>query len=311
MSRRVVLAGNNLAAVYALDLLLEVVEPTDVLAVAPEPKRVADWQDSLESAAQAAGVPCIAPADVNDPEILERIGDHGADLLLSVYYTQIFKPDLLELVNGPILNVHPSLLPRHRGTAPVIWAIVEGDTNTGLTVHHIDAGIDTGNIVLQHRIPIHPDDTGYQLHLKLAKLARAAVADLIRDWAEGRPIPVGQEQTGDESSHSNRDPRVNHLNWSLDRARIRNIVRALAPPLPGAFSLLDGQVLAIAKVDPVDYSDSPAKPAGMIELPRTGAPLVWAADGPLRMAAFVDDGVTRPGEDLQAFRNVAQGQILE
>jgi hypothetical protein len=75
--------------------------------------------------------------------------------------------------------------------------------------------------------------------------------------------------------------------------------------------LLDGQVLAIAKVDPVDYSDSPAKPAGMIELPRTGAPLVWAADGPLRMAAFVDDGVTRPGEDLQAFRTVAQGQILE
>jgi methionyl-tRNA formyltransferase len=310
MRRRVVLAGNNLAAVYTLDLLLDVVEPDDILAVAPDPGSTPGWQVSLEEAAHATGVPCISPVDVNEAEILDRIAEQRANLLLSVYYTQIFRPTLLELVEGPVLNFHPSLLPRHRGTAPIVWAIVEGDAMTGLTVHHIDAGIDTGNVVMQQPIPIHPDDTGYRLHLKIAKLARAAAADLIRAWAQGRSIPPGREQSGEASSHSSRDPRVNHLNWSLPRDRIRNIVRALAPPLPGAFALVDDRALTIASLEPVDVAGLPSKPPGMLELLRGGGPIVWASDGPLRLATFVDDGVVRPGEELESRRNLVEGQML-
>ena len=81
MGKRVVLAGNNLAAVYTLDLLLQVVEAEDILAVAPEPRSAPVWQASLEEAARAAGVPCISPVDVNDAEVLERISEQRAELL--------------------------------------------------------------------------------------------------------------------------------------------------------------------------------------------------------------------------------------
>jgi methionyl-tRNA formyltransferase len=242
--------------------------------------------------------------------VTRRIREHDADLLVSVYYTQILSPRILEAVDGPLLNFHPSLLPRHRGTAPIIWAIVEGDTTTGLTVHHLDRGIDTGNIVVQHRLPIHPEDTGHHLHLKMAKLVRGTAAELIRAWSQGRSIPSGRPQTGEATHHSSRDPQVNHLDWSWTRARIRNVVRALAPPLPGAFTLIGNEPLVLAQVGPLEAPATPSKPVGMLELVRGEAPIVWAVDGPLRITSFVDDGTIRPGAELPERRNVVQGEIL-
>ena len=90
-----------------------------------------------------------------------------------MYYTQLFRA-LLDAMRGRYaLNFHPSLLPRHRGVAPLIWAIAEGDAKAGLTVHHIDADVDAGRIVMQRPLPIHRDDTGFSLHMKTAKLVRA------------------------------------------------------------------------------------------------------------------------------------------
>jgi methionyl-tRNA formyltransferase len=310
VNSRVVLAGNSLAATYALDLLLEVCDRRDILTIAPEPDRVAAWHVSLEAAALGAGVECISPVDVNAPEVIERIREHEPALLLSVYYTQIFSTPILGSVDGPLLNFHPSLLPRHRGTAPLIWAIVEGDSVTGVTVHHLDEGVDTGRVVLQHPLPIHWDDTGYQLHLKTAKLVRSTAAEIIQLWVAGEHIPSGQLQTGEASYHSTRDPQVNHLEWHVDRKRIRDTVRALAPPLPGAFAYVESQPLVIASVEPIDAVGLRPKPHGMLELAHRGAPIVWAADGPLRIHSFVDEGHLWPGSELSNRRPVKEGQIL-
>jgi methionyl-tRNA formyltransferase len=312
MTSRVVLAGNNLAAVSTLELLLQVCEPDEILALAPEPTRVAGWHASLEDAAREAGVTCIAPARVNEPDVVERISAHRAELLLSVYYTQIFSESIFQAVNGPLLNFHPSLLPLHRGTAPLIWAIIEGDALTGLTVHHLDSGVDTGNIVMQHALPIHVEDTGFQLHLKMAKLVRATAAELIRGWSNGQEIPPGRPQTGEATYHSSADPRVNHLDWSSGRTRIRNVVRALAPPLPGAFTLIDDEQLVITRVEPVEYAGlKKPKPSGMLEIRRDGVPIVWAGDGPLGIAGFLDQHGVRPGSELVERRRLVEGQILQ
>src|SRR4051812_43702239 len=153
--RRVVLAGNNEAACLVLDLLVETLAPENILVIAPPGGVHHGWQPSLAAAAAERGVPTVAPADVNDPETVERVRAHGAGLLLSIYYTQIFRGPLLEAVAGPSVNFHPSLLPLHRGVAPLIWSLIEGDTKTGVTAHHIDATIDTGAILLQRSLPIH------------------------------------------------------------------------------------------------------------------------------------------------------------
>ncbi len=306
---RIALAGNNLAAVYTLDLLLEAVLGDDLLVIASDSSGPA-WQESLASHARRVEVDCITPSDVNEREVATRVAAHDPDLFLSVYYTQVFKGDLMRAIQGKALNFHPSLLPRHRGNAPLIWAIVEGDPMTGLSVHHIDAGIDTGNIVTQRKMPIHETDTGYVLHRKMANLVRAAAAEILRDFLSARALPVGQEQSGQSSYHSARDPRVNHLVWSDSRERIRSVVRALAPPLPGAYSHVDGETLVLARVDPVDTSRSSTKTPGMIEIERDGTPIVWASDGALRItAALVDDSLV-PGPALAASGRLREGQVL-
>lgn len=309
---RLVLAGNNLAAIHTLDLALEALAPDAVLVVAPHPDGRPDWQKSLASHARALGVDCTTPGDVNDPDVTKRVASHDPDLFLSVYYTQLFGPELLEVIGGKALNFHPSLLPLHRGNAPLIWTLVDGDTQTGLSVHHIDSGVDTGPLVLQRTMPIHESDTGHSLHSKMANLVRAAAAELLRDFVAGRPIPAGQPQSGASSYHSVRDPRINHLDWSEPREKIRNIVRALAPPLPGAFSLVRGARVLLARVDPVATPVGAShKAPGMIEVARGQSPLVWAGDGALQLTTVVLDDDLRPGAALVEAGLITEGEVLD
>lgn len=302
------LAGNGLASISVLDLLLEAWPASDLLVLAPPDDARHSWQPSLALAAHARGVAVLEPPRVNDVDVIAQLGGHGTDLLLSVYYTQIFHPELLDVVEGPAVNVHPSLLPRHRGTAPLIWAIADGDTVTGVTVHRLTRGVDTGPIVDQRTLPIHPDDTGYSLHMKAANLVRAGIANILRSMLAGEGLPDGREQSGEVSHHSKRDPSLNHIDWSQPRERVRNVVRALAPPLPGAYTMLGGQRVHIDAVCAADVQ-GPVKLPGSVDF-RTvpGAVLVWAGDGPLSVGACRVGGVPIAPAALRDRLGVREGE---
>jgi methionyl-tRNA formyltransferase len=296
-NRKILLAGNGAAACASLDLALSLRPPADVLVLAPSGGPLHAWQDSLEAAAARRGVRCLTPERVNEPDVVAEIAAFGADLLLSVYYTQIFRPALLEAVNGPRLNVHPSLLPRHRGTAPLIWAIVEGDTRTGVTVHHLDTSVDTGRIVIQRELSIHDEDTGSTLHDKATRLAVATVADLLRRWSYGEPIPEGYAQEGPGCLHRKADATLNLIDPQDSPERVARIVRALAPPLPGATIALPGGLLTLCRVTPVEISG----PAGT---------LTWTADGPVYLLASGGvrlDRIWAGGRELTGERLPAAG----
>jgi methionyl-tRNA formyltransferase len=304
---RVLLAGSNEAACLVLDLLLEALPPDDILAVVPPGGVHHAWQPSLERHATARGVPVLAPLDVNDDATLAAVTAHRAELLLSVYYTQLFGERLLAALEGPAINFHPSLLPHHRGVAPLIWAIAEGDAMTGVTAHHIDAGIDTGRVVAQRKLPIHPDDTGHSLHRKAARLVAGTAADLLRGWLSGDGLPDGAAQSGRATSHSTGDPQLNRIDFSQPRGRIRDIVRALAPPLPGAWCEVGDRRLVLGRVTPVDAGSAFAGTPGMLTRLPGGDWGVWAADGLLRIDAFHDDDGARPSADLMGV--VTEGQV--
>lgn len=311
MTRRIVVAGNSRAAIEVLDLLVDALPTDQLLALAPPGTTRHEWQPSLAQHAERRGVRCLQPDDVNGADIVDEVAAHRADLLLSVYYTQIFRPPILTAVRGPALNFHPALLPRHRGTAPLVWAIAEGDERTGLTVHHIDDGVDTGPVVVQHPLPIHPDDTGFELHQKMALLVRATASDLLRRMLRGESLPEGHEQVGPASVHRARDGRLNHLDWTAPAARIRDVVRALAAPLPCAYGLLDGAALHLQRVDVAAAGSVPQKPPGMVEFPPgSSLPWVWAGDAPLAVASWVDDGRVLGGELLGERRGLREGQVL-
>jgi UDP-4-amino-4-deoxy-L-arabinose formyltransferase/UDP-glucuronic acid dehydrogenase (UDP-4-keto-hexauronic acid decarboxylating) len=301
--RRPVLAGNSFAGVEALDALLEHWKATDLLVIAPEEGGSHDWQASLARAATRHGVSLIQPSKVNAPEVVERVTAHAPDLLLSVYYTQIFKAELLACIHGPAINFHPSLLPRHRGTAPLIWALVDGDREAGVTAHEIALGVDTGAIVDQVRFLIEPTDTGYGLQEKATRVVRQMVDALLTRLASGQGLPTAQPQSGDASYHSRRDPSVNELQWTDPRARIERIVRALAPPLPGAFTCIGGTRVIVESVSLVDARDARAPGALDWSSASTG-PLVWAGDGALRFDRVQVDGTTIAGADQPRGRPV-------
>lgn len=295
---RVVLAGNNEAAVLVLELLLEALPVDHVLVIAPPGGPRHGWQRSLAHDAAQRGVRHLTPTDVNDVPTVDAVRAFGADLLLSVYYTKLFKAPFLDAVAGPKLNFHPSLLPRHRGTAPLIHAIAEGDRATGLSVHHIELGIDTGRLVYQRPLPILDQDTGWTLHQKMTRLVAAAAAELLRGVLSGAGLPEAFAQDGEPSYHASTDPRLNHLDWTASRRQVRDAVRALAPPLPGAYSVLRGRELVLAAVSEVEDEGAPRAP-GTITIGRDG-PRVWAADGVLRVDEFLLDGELWPGSALPA-----------
>jgi methionyl-tRNA formyltransferase len=297
MIDRVVLAGNNEASTLVLDLLLDRYEPGSILVLATPDSAVVDWQPSLAEHAAKLGIECIQPEDVNAPWVLDKISSHHPKLLLSVYYTKIFSPEFLERIDGPSLNFHPALLPRHRGVAPLIWALVEGDEEAGVSVHFIDEGTDTGPLVLQLRFPIEPDDTGYDLHRKAARAVRSAAANLLDQLAEHGRLPDPKPQEGRSSYHSKREPRLNRIDWTWPRDRVRNVVRALAPPLPGAYAVVGGERWVLCKVE-TGLLDGRTFPPGTVTTGEPGGPEIWASDGPIVVREAVVADESRTGADL-------------
>jgi UDP-4-amino-4-deoxy-L-arabinose formyltransferase/UDP-glucuronic acid dehydrogenase (UDP-4-keto-hexauronic acid decarboxylating) len=191
-----------------------------------------------------------------------------------------------------------------------VWAIAEGDAMTGVTAHRIDTGVDTGRIVDQQRLPIHPMDTGFTLHGKAARLVRAMAARLLRSFLADGSMPEGFEQTGAASVHRLSDPALNHLDWHDGRERIRNITRALAPPLPGAYSFIGDQTVTFSRLRLAESTGSREWPPGTIGPNPGDLPMVWAGDGPLAVEEFVVDGVTLDGRELLSLPGIQPGGQL-
>lgn len=301
------LAGNSHASIKVLELLLEIWAPEDILVIGPPGGPKHPWQPSLAAHAVERHVPVLDPDDVNEQPVVDTLAAHGTDLLLSVYYTQLFRAPLLEAVDGLAVNFHPSLLPRHRGTAPLIWAIAEGDTMTGVSTHLLTLGVDTGPLLWQRPLPIHPNDTGYSLHLKASALVTATAAEMLRRLVHGRPLPEPVEQFGPASQHTSRDPQLNRLDWYDPAERIRNVVRALASPMPGAHTTWNGTQIGLERLE-VLSTPRTSRPAGMIELDGEGF-LVWAADAPLHIHTIRHEGRVRPGSELRHL-GVTEGDLF-
>lgn len=244
---RVALFGNGRAASLCLQWLVDLESGGAIRGIAPPGGRHHAWHDSFEDACIRLGVQCTTPADVNSDDLVSTIASFRPDVIMSVGYTQILKGSILALPDRAI-NFHPSLLPSYRGVAPLIRAIVNGDTVTGITAHEMTRSVDRGLIYRQVRIDIQDDDTGFSLHQKAANATRdlflSIYDDVLHDRLSGRPMPNGG------SLFTTRSPRVNRLVPGEQSMRqVQNIVRALASPLPNAFVDTDDGRLEINAVD--------------------------------------------------------------
>jgi methionyl-tRNA formyltransferase len=183
------------------------------------------------------------PERVRTPEAVERLRSLGADAMVVVGYGQIIPQSVIDLVPNGIINVHASLLPKYRGAGPIQWAIVRGETRTGVTTMRIDAGLDTGDMLLKAETEIGPDENAVELGRRLAVMG----ADLLVQTLDGLAAIVPEKQNNAQGSYAPMLKKEDGLvDWNWPVETIHNRVRGLQP-WPGAYTVFRGQRLYIWK----------------------------------------------------------------
>src|SRR5580704_713358 len=187
--------------------------------------------------ASKLGVPVLQPARVRKPEALTEIRAFFPDLIVVMAYGQILPKLLLEMPRIACINLHASLLPQHRGAAPIQASILAGDHRTGITTMHMSAGLDTGDIILQHTIPIRHRETGGSLHDRLAELGPTILAETVTRLADETAPRIRQDE-----SQANYAPKLDRdsgrIDWTQPAFQLDRFVRAMTA-WPGAYTLLN------------------------------------------------------------------------
>ena len=188
----------------------------------------------VKSLALKLNLPVLQPGRARDEQFIGELRALKPDLIVVVAYGHILPPAILELPKFGCLNVHTSLLPKYRGAAPIQWAIANGETETGVTVMKMDAGLDTGPIISQRRTTILPEDDSAMLHDRLADLGAELLVETVPDYVAGRIQP--QPQPAEGASYAPKIKKEDgRIDWKLPAKTIWNRLRAFTP-WPGAFT---------------------------------------------------------------------------
>jgi methionyl-tRNA formyltransferase len=202
------------------------------------------WFASVADIAQRAGVRSVTAADPATPEWLADIAAIAPEFVFSFYYRRMLPESILVLARQGALNMHGSLLPKYRGRAPVNWAVLNGETETGASLHYMVAKPDAGPLVDQESVPIGPDDTAFEVADRVASAAvtvlKRALPGLVAGTAPKIPLDLSQG-----SYFGGRKPADGELSLFWPAQRFHNLVRAVAPPFPGAFLSLGSVIIRI------------------------------------------------------------------
>ena len=258
MTRAVVFAYHNVGvrclrvlAAHGVDVRLVVTHADD-----PHENR---WFGSVADVALECGIPTCTPDNPNAADVVARVRALDPEFLFSFYYRVLLAAPLLALPTRGALNMHGSLLPRYRGRAPVNWAVLHGERETGATLHYMTEKADAGDIVAQSAVPILPDDTAREVLDKVTVAAEVALDGVLpalisgtaprrpQDLAAGRYFGARRAQDG-------------IIDWSLHARAIHNLVRAVAPPYPGALTTLRGMPARVLRTRVLDAASAAASP---------------------------------------------------
>ena len=261
---------------------------------------------SVSRLAAEAGIPVYAPDDVNHPIWAERISQLAPDVIFSFYYRHLLSDAILEQAPAGAFNLHGSLLPKYRGRAPLNWVLVNGESETGVTLHRMVNRADAGAIIGQQRVAISPDDTALTLHHKLCQTARQVLEQALPAIKRRETRDVLQNES-DATYFGRRTPEDSFLTWNRPATTLHNMVRAVAAPWPGAFSYSGTQKFTISS-SRVRPQTQTAQPGTVISV----APLLIAcSEGALEVVTGqAGNGITMQGAQLAQVLGLVAGSRL-
>ncbi len=307
---RVAYFGHHNAGVGCLDVLVEAgADVRLVVTNRPYPGEPV-WYASVEAAAGRHGLPCVAAETLDQDGLVAAVAAVRPDLLLCVGFRRMLPAELIALPRLGAFNLHDSLLPRYRGFTPSTWTIINGETETGVTLHALEETPDTGPIAAQRRVPIEPDDTGRSLGLKLAAASQSLLRSTLPRLAAGR-VGLTPQDEARASSFPRRgtNPDDDRIDWNWPTRRICDLVRAATHPLPGAFTSWRGRRLTVWRCRRGQESRTPRQylPAGVV----AGADGVHVRTGDgLLLLDQVQPGEDAYGPVTATDLSLAPGEVL-
>ena len=303
--KAVVLAYHDIGCAGLAALLRNGFDVRAVFTHKDDPGEVV-WFQSVAEHAAAHGIPVYAPDDINHPIWVEKIKALKPDIIFSFYYRQMVKPAILDIPARGCINLHGSLLPKYRGRCPVNWVLINGEKETGVTLHYMTPRADDGDIVAQATVPIDQADTARTLFDKMtAAAARLLDKNLPRIRAL-KALRMPQDQAK-ATYFGGRRPEDGNIDWSKSAADICNLVRAVTHPYPGAFTWAGDRKLLVWSATS-KKSKANAKPGTVL----TVAPLTVACgQGVVQMdQAQPEKDVIMAGAQASAVLGLAQGTHL-
>ena len=271
-------------------------------------------QTPVKICAEKWNVPVFQPSRIRDPEAIERIRGLAPDLIIVAAFGQILPQELLDIPRLGCINIHASLLPKLRGAAPIQWAVINGEAESGITLMQMDAGLDTGDILFQEKVPIGPRETGGSLYEKLAVLGGEMIVRCLPLIEAGHVCPV--RQNNEDSTYAPMlRKEMGEIDWTLPAVEIERRMRGMLP-WPGAYTVLNGHVLKIWKAEVLEEGYCSEK-KGQLQKPGTvvatdkKAVYVAAGEGTLALLEVQAEGKKRMGTDAFLRGNsVSAGTVL-
>jgi len=293
---------------FAVPCLARLAEEHDVIGVYTQPDKPRGRGQRLAPSpvktwAAEHGIPVFQPEKVKGADAVAELRELAPELIVVVAFGQILSQEILDIPPQGCINVHGSLLPRYRGAAPMQWCIINGEQQTGVTTMYMDAGLDTGDMLLKKELVIGPDMTLAELHDALSALGAETLSETLRSLAAGTLQRT--PQTGESNYAPMLTKETGHIDWTKTPLNIHNLVRGLNS-WPGAYAFLGGQKYKI-------WRTSLAEPAGE-KLP----PGTVAAAGAEGISVAVGDGRQRvlitelqaPGKKKMAAADYLRGRKL-
>jgi len=256
------------------------------------------------------GIDVIQPASLKDPEFLERIRAHDADIYVVVAFGKIIPREVFDYPPLKTINLHPSLLPKYRGAAPVEWALIDGERETGVTVQMINERLDAGDIVLQKRIAVESDMTAGDMYDIIKPAGAEMVHAAIEILGSGRAEPVAQDE-GLATFCGKIDRDTAHIDWVRPSREIHNRVRGLNPK-PVAWTTFRGRILKIYRTALLEENNIPDIIPGTIMIHQKKRLVVGTADGFLEVLSLQPE--TKKVMDALGFINGSRlepGDVFE
>lgn len=250
---RIVFMGTPEFAVAILEKLIE--EKCNVVAVVTAPDKPAGrgmqlTQSAVKQSAIRHNLPVLQPIKLKDPQFLAELQSYHADVQVVVAFRML--PELVwNMPPMGTINLHASLLPKYRGAAPINWAIINGEQETGITTFKLKHVIDTGDILMREKIKIHPEETAGELHDVMKTAGANLVFETLTGYCTGQLAPKPQEELIDESAdHLPEAPKLHtetcKIDWEKKSVQVYNLIRGLSP-YPTAFTQLKGKMLKVFK----------------------------------------------------------------